>query len=387
MKRLEFNKLYIVYYLPFFLVIVAGREFSGVGFFFALITLSIAISITFSTLRAFNRVEFRHVFFSVLLVVASILSYYQEINWAYYFSLLNLIEDIYSLFILIFFVFIGRFFFSNPNLKLEPMLKIAIIGTFINFLVTISIYQENFTYFFFQRLWNTYAIFFIIFAYIVYKNKISFTASIILTLFILGTSTSFQSASIAVFLLFLLLIKQSIIEKFNYKFIAITGIFSLALLQIFFLKIDPMLLNQFDHNFAVRSIFWREALTAFLDKPFGFNIGVSVISGNMTAIGEASFHGEDANLSDLGVHSGLMSILYKFGIFSLILFAWVSIIIIKPNDNNLSSSDKKFLTFVLFTFILTIFSNDSVFAPHFSASVGFMLGIFQAYSQRSKLLC
>lgn len=379
-NKFSIRRDFIVFSLPLLLILIAGREFSGVGVFLILVTASIFLSLLASFDNIIKNSKIHHYVWASLLLIVAVFSYIGDANLEYRFSFISLAEDVYSLLILTFFFFIGRFFFSDTRRTSSHLLKIIFIGTFINLLVVFTINPDQFFAVAFQRLWNTYAIFFIVFAYFLYLKKIHFLIGIIFTCLMLVFSTSFQTTSIAIVMIFLLFVPSISIKKLSYFFIVLCSIIALMIAQVYFLIIDPSIINEYDHNFAVRAIFWKEALLTFLDEPFGFNLGVSIVSGNMEAIGETIFHGGVD--PDLGVHSGLMSILYKFGIFSFFLFARGIHLLIQPSKASLSPEYKKFLIFTLFIFLTTIFANDSIFSPHFSAGVGFMLGIFSVFGKK-----
>jgi hypothetical protein len=380
----------LTYYLPLLALLIAGREFYGTGFFTLLITALILLSIIKNSINIMQNANFTHLILFVSLLIFSLLSYFSEKLWSHNFSLQNLIEDLYALFILVFFFFVSKYLFSSFKLTSSSLSNPSVhklkyylyFGLIINLIICISIYGFEFSNVFFQRLWNTYAIAFIVIAFLFFHHYISvlkaFTGIILVFIF----ATSSQTLLISIIAFSLLIAPNFIIKKINFTAIAAISFIALIILQIYFLLIDPNILNNIDHNFAVRSIFWKEAYEAFILNPFNFNIGVSVISGDMSTINEGAFQG-GGDYTDLGVHSGIMSILYKFGIFSFSIFLWVIYVVLRIKNDNLTIPEKKFLIFTLFLFLLNLFANDSIFTPHFSASTGFMLGIFIAFLNKT----
>jgi len=377
---MNIKKSDISFLLPLFFICLWGREYRGVSLSLVTVSLSIVISV-------FIYQPFRdYVFSNKNKIIALLIGGYFLINYLvgpigdYRFSFRDFIEDIYSLFIFIFFYKLA-FFYYEPNGVVRNKVNLTIlIGLLLNIIVCLFFSDTEWQHAYFQRLWNPYLLAFIPLLTVVAISRLYIILLLPVIILLFYFSSSFQMAVAFLFLVTFLFVPEGVLSKINWRLFGFTILIGFVLVQIIALNVDPMLIAEVDHNFGVRAVFWHEALQRFLEYPLGFGFGVTVVSGDMSFIGESAFQG-GADITDLGVHSGVMSILYKLGVFSIFVFYLVSKSLFGLGKANI---DNRSYVVLLFVFLLSFFSNDSMFSPHFSASLGFVLGVLNGSIERHK---
>lgn len=307
------------YHFPVFLICLWGVEYRGISLPTFSITISIILSlIYFKPIRnVFNSPFVLFGWFVLFLYLLSNLLISREDNII--FSNQNYAEDIYSLLVLMYFYVIGEFYQKSNN-KIKDGINISILmGVAFNLFVCVMYYGYEWPSIFVQRLWNPYLLLFVPIAgwLATHAVKKYYFIPVLISLFLFSISIQI-SLSVLIVILIMFLLPDRLFATGRRLFgVVVLGF--LISLQLLALKVDPLLVVGVDHNSAVRMVFWREAFEYFLEHPWGMGFGVSVVSGDMSLIDEPLFHGGHG-YEDLGVHSGIMSLVYRFGLFSILIF-------------------------------------------------------------------
>lgn len=372
------NRESVVFWLPLFLVIAFGREFRGLGVETIIINISLMLSLLFN--KEFHGYLMKSIYARFFLlglvaycVFSFLFSYYYDADG---FKVLSYFEDVYALLMFLYFYILGVFFSKKGSLALEKVFLLIAFSLFLNLLMTVVYYGASWSDTFFQRLWNPYLISILPVTYFASKNVKSYLWLIPFSIIFYFYASSFQMASIFILLTFSIIFGNRLFSLFGNLAFGGMVLLMFVAAQIFFVSINPIILADFDHNFGVRAVFWREALEAFFIQPYGFHLGVSIVSGDMSSIGESMFHG-GREYEDLGVHSGFWSLVYKLGVFSLPIL----VMIFKPafRIQEIPAENVKGYVIVMFACLLSFFSNDSFFTPHFNISLALLLGFYSAY--------
>tara|TARA_R110001583_G_scaffold62493_2_gene183722 strand:- start:7838 stop:9004 length:1167 start_codon:yes stop_codon:yes gene_type:complete len=372
----------LVFFAPIFFVCLFGREYRGVGLETIIVSCSIVL-FCFRFTKTFLVRDYSFLIAFWVALVGGVGSYLvSNFQGDERFIFENSLEDLYAVLVFLFFYGAGLSVDPKDNDfwgKLRIVLGVALV---LNLLACFLYYGSDFRYTYFQRLWNPYLFALLVISHFASKTLKSLIWLIPFSAALFVFSTSFQMSAVFLLLIISVIFGNRLVGALNDKILGVGVVSAVLSLLCFSLYIDPFVLAEIDHNFGVRAVFWREALAEFLVNPWGFKFGVSVVSGDMSAINESAFHG-GREYVDLGVHSGFMSLLYKLGLIGLPFL----ILIFRPafSLKYVGYESRKGYLIVMFSCYLSLFSNDSFFTPHFSAALGFVLGLYSCSRLRSNM--
>ena len=360
--------------LPIFLVCFWGHEFRGISL--PTVTISIAIAVSMMLVPTIRKLAFssRSIFIAIGFALYACICVFVDRGPEENFSYLNLVEDLYALFVFAFFYLLGKLYEeSSPSMKKSVTNSIA-IGVVMNALVCFAYLGSSWLGVYFQRLWNPYFLALVPFlSFALRQRRYSIFTILFPILFIASFSLQMLLAGLLILIILLLPVERILL--FNRRVLGLVIICSAAAMLTFSLTADPFIVSQLDHNAAVRLIFWRDAMAYALAHPAGLGLGVSVVTGDMSLMGETAFHGR-GEFSDMGVHSGVMSVIYRFGVFApVVLYLMMGSALL---GRSVSAGRKK--EYLLLTSVagVSMLVNDAVMAPHFSAGVGFVFGLLSS---------
>ena len=234
------------------------------------------------------------------------------------------------------------------------------------------------------------AILICIYQVVIEKSKLYWSLLILfIPFFIFSYSRSaYLSLEIILLLLTIHFVKNKLINWRTFKFAGL--VFSLALLATLFLatvgefKNTPILENVHENLISEANLgdkyflgrrleFARQAWQSFVEKPF-WGIG----PGNFVLVSKA--HSQILAFSTDSSHNLFLDILSENGIFSLILFLTIIILVFKRSDRN------KPLNFLLLTALLLNFQTDYTFRIYGLALLtAILLGVNYQANQNFKI--
>lgn len=361
-------------YSVFLLVLVFASlypalEATRTYFFLAVFLLLVPISFL-----GFINLSFRNKLFFILIFIVLLVYFFMSFlgfmggSWTYYYedsgAVYQFLCYVSLLFFILYFSKEFGFIFSFSDLFVVFCLFVL---SFLSF-VSGNVYEYNYErYGYTYSNMNTMEIFRQFFVFLLLwrsRNLFWVVFYVFLSFFLMVSSQHYLLMFVFVFFLLFYRFVSYRLVYFGFVFLAFVPFISAGFYEYLFYV---------DHNFGVRAVFWKDALSAVQETSFlGVGFGTESIFNEYWLDGRFwTFRQDFEEMYSVSVHNGFVQMLFRLGVFAGVFILWLYWIV---RENLSRNYVEPVIGFLLCALFLSVSTNVAFSSPNFLIGSAFVIG-------------